>query len=168
MLKEIHHEACFHLTQKRLPNTASKRDKGSHGQLLTEVCHDVCIEPNLQSLTGEALPEPSSIGQDGARLDIAASGCWGGRHERTYFDVRVFTPHAPSNRCTDLSTCYRKHERIKKNAYEQRIREVAHASFTPLVLAASRSHFYVQQSDASLGLAPVATTPFTHQFHLTW
>ncbi len=37
----------------------------------------------------------SSISQDGARLDIAASGCWGGRHKKTYFDVRVFNPHAP-------------------------------------------------------------------------
>ena len=101
--------------------------------LLAEVCHDVSIEPNLQPLTGEVLSEPSSIGQDGARLDIAASGCWGGRHERTYFDVRVFNPHAPSNRSANLSSCYRKHERIKKNAYEQRIREVEHASFTPLV-----------------------------------
>jgi len=99
----------------------------------------VFIEPNLQPLTGEALPEPSFIGQVCARLDITASGCWGGRHERTYFDVRVFNPHASSNRCTDLSICYRKHERIKKNAYvyEQRIREVEHASFTPLVLAAT-------------------------------
>ena len=105
--------------------------------LLTEVCHDVCVEPDLQPLTGEVLSGSSSIGQDGARLDIAASGCWGGRHEKTYFDVRVFNPHAPSNRCADLSSCYRKHERLKKNSYEQRIREVEHSTFTPLVLAAT-------------------------------
>jgi len=105
--------------------------------LLTEVCHDVSVEPYLQPLTGEVLSGPSSIGQDGARLDIAASGCWGGRHERTYFDVRVFNPHAPSNRCANFSTCYRKHEKLKKNSYEQRIREVEHATFTPLVLAAT-------------------------------
>ena len=48
--------------------------------LLTEVCNDVCIEPELQ---------------EGARLDIAANGFWGGTFERTYFDVRVFNPHAP-------------------------------------------------------------------------
>ncbi len=28
---------------------------------------------------------------------------------------------------------YKKHERIKKNAYEQRVREVEHATFTPIV-----------------------------------
>ena len=33
----------------------------------------------------------------GARLDIAACGVWGGRFERTFFDVRVFNPKARSN-----------------------------------------------------------------------
>ena len=102
--------------------------------LLTEVCHDVSVEPALQPLTGEMLSGASSICQDGARLDIAASGCWGGRHEKTYFDVRVFNPHAPSNVGNNP---YNKHERIKKNAYEQRVREVEHATFTPIVLAAN-------------------------------
>ena len=27
--------------------------------------------------------------QDGARLDVLANGVWGGRFEKTYFDVRV-------------------------------------------------------------------------------
>ena len=75
--------------------------------------------------------------QDGAWLDIAANSVWGGRFQRTYFDVRVLNPHAPSNRHTQMSACYRKHKRAKKRAYEQRIREVAHASFTPLVLSAT-------------------------------
>ncbi len=69
--------------------------------------------------------------------DIAANGFWGGRYERTFFDVRVFNPHAGSNRQTSLAACYRKHEAIKKRAYEQRVREVEHSSFTPLVLSAT-------------------------------
>ena len=105
--------------------------------LLTEVCHNVSVEPNLQPLTGERFSCSSSNIQDGARLDIAASGCWGGNHERTFFDVRVFNPHAPSNRCSNISSCYKKHERIKKTTYEQSIREVEHATFTPLVLSAT-------------------------------
>jgi len=84
-------------------------------------------------LTGEALTGSSSNTQDGARLDIATNGFWGGRFERTYFDVRVFNPHAPSNR---NSNSYRKHELEKKRQYE-RVREVEHASFTPLVLSAT-------------------------------
>ena len=105
--------------------------------LLTEVCHDVCIEPGLQPVSSEILTGASANRQDGARLDIAANGFWGGSYERTFFDVRVFNPHAPSNRCTPPSSCYRKHELLKKRAYEQRIREVEHASFTPLVISAT-------------------------------
>ena len=105
--------------------------------LLTEVCHEVSVEPDLQPITDETFQGASAIIQDGARLDVAMSGFWGDRHERTFCDVRVFNPHAPSNRNTNLTSCYRKHERLKKNAYEQRVREVEHASFTPLVFSAT-------------------------------
>ena len=105
--------------------------------LLTEVCNDVCIEPELQPMTDEELTSATANSQAGPRLDIAANGVWGGMFERTYFDVRVFNPHAPSNRHTNLQSVYRKHEQVKKRAYEQRIREVEHATFTPLVLSAT-------------------------------
>ena len=104
---------------------------------MSEVCSDVCIEPTLQPITGETLRGASAITEDGARLDIAANGFWGGRYERAYFDVRVFNPHAPSNRQQCLASTYRKHERIKIRAYEQRVREVEHGSFTPLVMSLS-------------------------------
>ncbi|MDD9818414.1 MAG: hypothetical protein OXU61_09830, partial [Gammaproteobacteria bacterium] len=74
--------------------------------------------------------------QDGARLDVSANGVWGGRFEKTFFDVRVFNPYAPSNNQTP-SVCYRKHEQEKNRAYEQRICEVEHSSFTPLVFSAT-------------------------------
>ena len=67
----------------------------------------------------------------------AVSGFWGGRYERSFVDVRVFNPHAPSNRNTSIPNCYRRHEAEKKRAYEQRIREVEHSSFTPLVFSAT-------------------------------
>ena len=105
--------------------------------LLTEVCNEVCIEPNLQPTTPDQLSGATANSQDGARLDISANGVWGGRFEKTFFDVRVFNPHAPSNRNQTPSTCYRKHEREKKRAYAQRILEVEHSSFTPLVFSAT-------------------------------
>ena len=106
--------------------------------LLTEVCHDVLVEPDLQPLTGETMTTyTTSNSTEGARLDIAVNGFWGGRYERTFMDVRVFDPHAPSNNNTNISNCYRKHENEKKRAYEQRIRDVEHASFTPLVFSAT-------------------------------
>ena len=49
--------------------------------LLTEVFNDVCIEPDLQPIDGEVLTGSSSNTQDGARLDIAANGFWGGSNE---------------------------------------------------------------------------------------
>ena len=52
-------------------------------------------------------------------------------------DVRIFNPHAPSNCNSQLSSTYRRHENTNKRAYEHRIREVEHASFTPLVFSAS-------------------------------
>lgn len=75
--------------------------------------------------------------QDGAWQDIAANGLWGGRHEQTYFDIRVFNPHAPSNRQSSLANCYWKQEAIKKCAYKQQVREVEHSTFTPLVMSAT-------------------------------
>ena len=49
----------------------------------------------------------------------------------------MFNPYAPSNRNTTIEKCFRKHEMEKKRAYSQRVREIEHASFTPLVLSAS-------------------------------
>ena len=82
--------------------------------LLTEVCHDFIIEPDLQPLMGETLAGASSNTMDGARLDIAVNGFWGGCFEKTYLDVRVFNTHAPSIRKTDISNCYSRHEAEKK------------------------------------------------------
>ena len=64
-------------------------------KLMTEVCHDVCVEPTLQPVTGEVFSNATAISEDGTRLDIAANGFWGGRFERAFFDVRVFNPLAP-------------------------------------------------------------------------
>ena len=102
--------------------------------MLTEVCSDVCVTTNHRRT---AYTGASSNIQDGAPLDIAANRFWGGRYERTVFDVRIFDPCARSNCQTSLVTCYGKHENIKKCAYEQRVREKEHASFTSLVLSAS-------------------------------
>ena len=81
-----------------------------------------------------------------AHLDIAADGVWGGRFKRSYFDVRVFNPFAHSNLQTPLDAIYRRHELDKIRQYEQRVREVEHSSFTPLIFSSFR------------GMGKVATT----------
>ena len=63
--------------------------------LLTEVCKDVSIEPELQPVQPQQLCGATVNTQDGKRLDISANGVWEGRFEKTFFDVRVFNPHAP-------------------------------------------------------------------------
>ena len=51
--------------------------------------------------------------QEGAHLDIAANGFWGGQLERCFMDVQVFNPLAPSNSSSSLSFTFKKHENIK-------------------------------------------------------
>ena len=101
------------------------------------ICNEVEIEPTLQPVTGEQFVLASSNNNDGARLDIAANGFWGGRCEKTYVDVKVFNPHAPSNRSNNSKAVYRRHEMSKKRSYEARIREVEHGTFTPLIFSAT-------------------------------
>ena len=69
-------------------------------------------------------------------MDIRAEGFWE-RSQDAFFDVRVFNPLAPSNCNQNLNATYQRHEKEKRRNYEQRIREVDHGSFTPLILAAT-------------------------------
>jgi len=69
---------------------------------------------------------------DDTRLDIRAAGYWGIHQQNVFFDVCIFNSLAPSNRSTTLSAAYRKHEQEKHHAHE-RVHEVEHGCFTPLV-----------------------------------
>ena len=106
-------------------------------EALTEVCSDVCVEPHLQPLSGESLRYSSAIKEDGARLDIRANGFWGNRYQQAFFDIRVFNPNASSYRQLQPTTAYNRQEQLKRRHYEQRVREVEHGSFTPLVFSTS-------------------------------
>ncbi|CAM1309822.1 Uncharacterised protein r2_g1998 [Pycnogonum litorale] len=103
--------------------------------LLKDLCHDVSVEPPLQPLTGELFPQRSTNTEDLARLDIKASGFYGGPFDTTFLDVRVFNPHARTYEASSLSNIYRKQEMEKRRKYERRVREVEHGSFIPFVLS---------------------------------
>ena len=77
-------------------------------QLLSEVCHDIVTEPDLQPLSGKSLQYQSAITTVEARLDIWALGFWGNRSGRAYFDVKVFQPLAKANRGKSLLTFFHK------------------------------------------------------------
>ena len=105
--------------------------------LLSEVCHNVGAEPCLQPVTGEQMRHRTANKEDDARLDVVADSFWGRDRQRAFFDVRVFNPFAPSHHSTPLAQCYRRNELEKRRAYEERIREIEHGSFSPLVFTTS-------------------------------
>ena len=102
-------------------------------KLLDSVAHEVQIEPPLQPLTGEVLRRQANK-EDDSRLDISARGFWQ-EYEMAFFDVRVFNPFAKSysNQNQTLDSIFRKQETEKKKTYNQRVIEVEHGSFTPIV-----------------------------------
>ena len=118
--------------------------------LMTEVCYDVVIEPVLQPLTSETFQKRSTTTDDNARLDIRAKSFWSNSEQNTFFDVNIFNPNAASKSTTAITTCYRQHERAKRNKYEERVLEVEKASFTPLVF------------NTSGGASPLTTTFLKH------
>ena len=104
--------------------------------LLDEICTGVGIEPTLQPLTQEQLRYKSANREDGARLDVVAEEFWGTR-QCAFFDVRIFNPFAPSLVNTPIATLYCQKEQEKRRSYDERIREVEHATFAPLVFSTS-------------------------------
>ena len=66
--------------------------------MLSQVCHNVSVEPHLQTLSGEEMSHSTAIREDSARLYVKANGFFGDNFHTTYFDVRVFNPHTPSNK----------------------------------------------------------------------
>jgi hypothetical protein len=126
------------------------RDKTA--KLLSEVCNDVSVEPVLQPLSGENLRYKTSAREEDARVDVSARGFWT-RGSRAFLDVRVFNPIARSYKSKSLESAYRQNENEKKRRYSERVREVEHGSFTPLVFTAfggmgrECDRFYKQLAD---------------------
>ena len=135
--KDFSVEHAFTCSYGGYPSLRHNAIRDTTADLMREVCHDVKVEPHLQPLSGEKLQHRTSISDDNARLDIKARGFWGGPFESAFFDVRVFNPIAPSNMKSSIESTFRKQENEKKRAYHQRVLEVEHGSFTPIVLSAS-------------------------------
>ena len=106
------------------------------GSVVSEVCHDVEIEPLLQPLDGEVFQARSTTTSQEARADVRATGFWT-RREAAFFDVRVFTPEPRRTGIIHSLTFCQLHQRAKQLEYEERIINVDHGSFCPLVFATS-------------------------------
>ena len=94
------------------------------------VCRDVKTEPELIPI-GEQ--EMGGNVADKARLDVSGVGVWG-EHERTFLDVKIFHPNCQSYIDMDIGKAYVHHQNIKKNKYKERVLNVEHGSFTPIIL----------------------------------
>ena len=117
-------------------------------EVLSEVCSGVSIESALQPLDSEPLRYATANREDGARLDVVAQDFWGPNRQHVFFDIRVFNPFASSYSRSPLSRCYVTNEQEKRRAYDERVREVERACFSPLVFSASG------------GMGPTATTVY--------
>ena len=109
-------------------------------KFLTEVCHNVGIEPTLQPLSGEQLTLRSANREVGARLDVAANDFWGGDRSRAFFDVRIFSPFAHTYRNTSLNQCYRRNELKKRRLYDQQIRARIFCSVNIFIIRRNGTH----------------------------
>ena len=101
---------------------------------MSHVLKDVQCEPPLQPLSGEHVLPPSANTETDARVDIRARGFWTSQ-QNAYFDVRVTYPHAQSYLSKSLSSLLQSIENTKKRHYSDRINQVDHGTFTPLVFS---------------------------------
>ena len=117
-----------------LPTVRHNEVRDLVGTLLTEVCHSVALEPVLVPLSGQKFEAKTTTTCDEARADVQAAGFWT-RGEDAYFDVRVFHPDASSYLAKSPADLFHMHEQRKRLQYQERIINVDHGSFAPLVFS---------------------------------
>ena len=90
-------------------------------------------EPQLQQLMGEDLQRSIAAGNE-VRLDTSARGFWQAC-QIAFLDVRDFNTNAKRSANIELSKVYEINKREKKRTYNERILQVEHGSFTPLIMS---------------------------------
>jgi hypothetical protein len=102
-------------------------------QLMREAGHTaVELEPQLQPLDGEVFDYKSANKDEEARSDIKCCGFWSNLRQ-AYFDIKVVSPFARSNAHLSPAQLFKNAERSKIREYKERILNVEHADFNPLV-----------------------------------
>ena len=108
------------------------RIRDLEAELMREVCHDVKVEPELLPLDSE-VDRAGNVAEK-ARLDVSGIGVWGS-YERSFLDVRIIHPNAPSYMDKPIEKVYEIHEKEKKRMYNERAIQVEKGSFTPIVMS---------------------------------
>ena len=89
-------------------------------------------EPKLQPLSGEQFQYKSANKDEDARSDVKCTGFWRPLRQ-AYFDVKIVSPMARSYSSKTSAQLFRDAENAKNREYSERIRQVEHADFNPLV-----------------------------------
>ena len=113
-------------------NMRHNRIRDLEAELMREVCHDVKVEPELLPLDSE-VDRAGNVAEK-ARLDVSGIGVWGS-YERSFLDVRIIHPNAPSYMDKPIEKVYEIHEKEKKRMYNERVIQVEKGSFTPIVMS---------------------------------
>jgi hypothetical protein len=90
------------------------------------------VEPPLQPLSGEGFEYKSANKDDDARSDVKCVGFWS-KMRQAYFDIKVVSPYARSYDHMSSASLYRMAEKSKEREYKDRIRNVEHGDFNPVV-----------------------------------
>ena len=106
------------------------RVRDLEAELMKEVCHDVRIGPEILPIESDR-PRRGNTAEK-ARLDVSGIGVWGS-YEKTFLDIRIMHPNAPSYVNKPVEQVYLTHENEKKRMYNERVLQVEKASFTPIV-----------------------------------
>ena len=101
-------------------------------EIMQEVCSDVRIEPELMPLDNNLMRNGNNA--ENARLDVSGIGV-SGPFERTFLDIRVMHPNAPTYVDKSIDQVYIAHEKEKKRAYNERVIQMEKGTFTPIVMS---------------------------------
>ena len=119
-------------------------------QVMREAGHTaVETEPKLQPLTGEVFEYASANKKPDARSDIKCCSFWSNLRQ-AFFDIKVVSPFARSYARLKTAQLFKQSEGAKIREYRERILNVEHGDFTPLVFTctggiAPQSHFVLKK-----------------------
>ena len=105
-------------------------------ELLAKTHTDVETAPTLPPVAGEKI---NGLNGDNARPHIRARGVWR-RAQNAFFDVRVTNTNSQSQKHQTTERVLEKKEREKKRQYNNRIMNIEHGTFTPLVFSVFHKH----------------------------
>ena len=103
-------------------------------ELLSNVRKEIQIEPALIPLySGDTLTRTANSDEN-TKLEVSGRNFWR-LLRKSFFDVRVTHPNCPSHVNKPPKTILKQNETIKKTEYDERVREIENATFTPLVFS---------------------------------